>query len=128
MEKPSLPPKQWLTRIDHVLEAIADIEAHIEHIDEAAFVGDRMRHQSVLWCLQIIGEAIQGLPEDFRERYPDVEWRAIRSMRNTIVHQYHRVEFDTVWRSIQTGLPELKKQMIDIRNQVQQGHGESDHP
>ncbi|NJN92854.1 MAG: DUF86 domain-containing protein [Anaerolineales bacterium] len=50
----------------------------------------------MLQKLIVIGEAVARLPDDFRNRYPDVEWPKIVGLRNIIVHGYFSIK-DTRW-------------------------------
>ena len=119
MEKPLTPPKDWLDRVEHVLEAIADIERDTAGMDRQAFLEHDTQQRAVLWSLQVIGEAIRWLPPDLRERYPDVEWHAIRAMRNVIVHNYDSIKIHRVWEAVQNGLPELKAQMQQLQADIE---------
>jgi len=59
--------------------------------------------------LQIIGEAVSRLPEDFRKRYPDTPWVKIIGMRNILVHNYFGIDTAIVWRVVERDLPILKR-------------------
>ena len=76
--------------------------------------GDRKTSYSVAHCLEIIGEAANRLPKDLREKYTEVPWPQIISMRNIIVHDYSGVDYLTVWQTLKESLPELKPQILKI--------------
>lgn len=124
-EKPLSPRDDWNQRIDHILEAIAAIESDVEGLTRAAFMQDELRQRAVLWSFQVIGEAIRALPEDFRDRYPDVQWRAIRGLRNVIVHQCEGVDFEQIWVTITERLPKLREQMLGVREDIAKGGASS---
>ena len=58
----------------------------------------------------IIGEATCNLPEDLKNQYPDVEWKAIRGTRNILAHVYWGVDLDIIWDVVQHDLPVLREQ------------------
>jgi len=43
-----------------------------------------------------------------------VPWRSIKDMRNSIIHQYWKVDLEIEWGIIQTKLGILKKQISEI--------------
>ena len=47
--------------------------------------------------LEIIGEAVKNLPEEFRASHPEVEWRPIAQMRDRLIHGYYGVDYQLVW-------------------------------
>ena len=69
----------------------------------------------MVYHLQVIGEAVTQLSDEFRSQYPDLPWRAIAAMRNALVHAYFRVDLDEVWNVVKNDLPSLKARLQGIR-------------
>ena len=57
--------------------------------------------------LQIIGEAVNHLPEEITSAHPEIPWPQIRGFRNILVHQYFGVDLDVVRDVVETHLPPL---------------------
>ncbi|MFN0145557.1 MAG: DUF86 domain-containing protein [Dehalococcoidia bacterium] len=57
--------------------------------------------------LEIMGEAARAIPADLRDRHADVPWAKFTGMRNVLIHAYHRVDPDEVWRTVTDDLPKL---------------------
>ena len=47
--------------------------------------------------LEVIGEAVKSLPEEFLESHPEVDWRPIARMRDRLIHGYFGVDYQLVW-------------------------------
>ncbi len=56
----------------------------------------------VIRNFEIIGEATNRLPDDFKERFPNIDWHKIRGFRNRIVHDYMGIDYSIV-REIKNG-------------------------
>ena len=74
---------------------------------QEAFSADTRTVDAVVRNLEIIGEASNGIPEDEKLLRPDIDWRAIRGLRNRIVHEYFGLSLAVIWAIIQMDLPEL---------------------
>jgi uncharacterized protein with HEPN domain len=98
-------------RIEHILEAIETIEARVADLDESGFVADEVVHDSVLYQLALLGEAANSVSAAVKERHPGIPWPQIAAFRNRIMHEYHSVDLQIVWQTIQQDLPELKSAM-----------------
>ncbi|WP_091872150.1 HepT-like ribonuclease domain-containing protein [Pricia antarctica] len=59
--------------------------------------------------LEIIGEAIGSISTNTVKRFPDVEWAIIKSFRNVLAHEYFGIDYQIVWKTVQSRIPELKK-------------------
>jgi uncharacterized protein with HEPN domain len=68
--------------------------------------------------IEIIGEASKQIPEDFRRRYPDIEWRAMAGMRDKVIHHYFGVDYDIVWDVVLNKIPALRLRISQILDQA----------
>ena len=100
-------------RLLDILEAMEKIERY-SAIDKEVFDRDELIQTWMVYNIQIIGEAVTQLSDEFRARHPDIPWRAISSMRHAIVHAYFRVDLDEVWSVVRNDLPGLKTRIQAI--------------
>jgi len=85
----------------HIRHLLSDIERAIAELREAEAAlagGDegtlplRVPFNAVLYCLVVIGEAVNALPSQVKGSEPAVPWQRIVGMRNVLTHEYFRVE------------------------------------
>lgn len=69
---------------------------------------------ALIKAVETIGEAASRVPQDLRSRYPDIPWRETRDLRNRLVHEYDRIDLDTLWNVIQNHIPPLIEQLEDL--------------
>ncbi|MCA1902143.1 MAG: DUF86 domain-containing protein [Candidatus Hydrogenedens sp.] len=94
--------------LEEILEHIKKIEKFTKNIDYKSFAKDDMRHYATLKCLEIIGEGIKQLPDDFKKKYNEIEWHKIVALRNILVHEYFGIELVIIWDIIKNKTPQLK--------------------
>lgn len=68
---------------------------------------DPMLRDAVVRQLEILGEAAGRVTPPTRDAHPAVPWRGLTGMRNVLIHAYHRVDLDEVWRTATEELPGL---------------------
>lgn len=104
-----MPPRRDLRQhADDILQAIANIEADIAHLDFAGFAGDRRARQLVERNLEIISEASRKIPSQLKAAEPDVPWREIAGIGNILRHDYGEVRPDILWGVCTQRLAALK--------------------
>ena len=106
--------KDYKAYIGHILESIILIEQYTKNISFEEFEKDRKTIDAVIRNFEIIGEASNKLPEEFRKQYPEVPWRSIIGLRNVLIHDYLGVDIEAVWGNLKQALPHLKEQMQSI--------------
>jgi uncharacterized protein with HEPN domain len=65
--------------------------------------------KAVCRSLEIIDEASNKIHPDFKAKYPLVPWRDMSNIRNKIIHHYFGVDYDIIWDTINTNIPQLKE-------------------
>jgi uncharacterized protein with HEPN domain len=94
-------------RLEDILEAIRHIQRHTTK-GRTAFDQDELVQN---WCvrhLQIIGEAARALPDETRDKIPEVPWSNIIGMRHILVHNYFGIDSELVWNVVDSQLNPLK--------------------
>ena len=100
--------------IQDILESIEAIEEYVQSTTEEQFYRNRQVQDAVLRRLEIIGEAVKNLDEDFRNRYPEIPWKKVAGLRDVLIHEYFGVSLKRVWRVIKIDLVDLKLQISRI--------------
>ncbi|QGH68741.1 DUF86 domain-containing protein [Pseudactinotalea sp. HY158] len=91
-------------RITDVLEAVERCRRYVSALGGDADVVE-MAEDAIERNLQIIGEAVNHLPEDITNAHPEIAWPQIRGFRNILVHQYFGVDADVVRDVVEIHLP-----------------------
>ena len=88
--------KTWLYDI---LNAINEIEGFFSDRPKSfeAHKSDLRTRRAVERNIEIIGEAANRLPEDFKDTHSKIDWHRIRGFRNRIVHDYLGIDYAIVW-------------------------------
>ena len=101
-------------RLNHILEAIIEIESYLNDADFETFMENSMMRFACIKQMEIIGEASNHISEEVKNRFSDIEWSQIVGMRNVFVHEYFGVDTRLVWQIIKNDLPEFKSKVISI--------------
>jgi uncharacterized protein with HEPN domain len=80
----------------------------------AAFLVDETLKRAFVRSLEIIGEAVKQIPDDFRAGYPLVEWRKMAGTRDKLIHDYLGVDYELVWDIVESKIADLRRAMEEI--------------
>lgn len=94
-------------RLQHVEQAIADIEKFTKGESLKTFCENDMLHDAVMMQFIIIGEAIIHVENEKLDKY-DYPWYKVKSFRNMIAHEYFNIKLPAVWQIIENDLQQLK--------------------
>ena len=83
------------------------------------FLLDSKTQDAVVRNIEIIGEATKNLPNDFKKKYKDIDWKNIAGMRDKIIHFYFGVKWDIVWSVIKDKIPKFKTQIENILKEME---------
>lgn len=52
---------------------------------------------AILTPVTQIGELVKRLPQEFREKYTEIQWKNIAGMRDIVVHNYETIDKLILW-------------------------------
>ena len=107
----SFEPRDYLR---HILTEADYLTESSRGLSYDRFAGDETLRRAFVRSLEIIGEAVKKIGEDFRAQHPEVEWRAMAGMRDRLIHDYLGVDFELVWDVVQHRIPDLRSQIAGI--------------
>jgi len=94
-----------------IREAIDRVGEYIKGMSFEEFSKDQKTIDAVARNLEIMGEAANRLPDEFKEDHSDVEWYKIVGLRHRIVHEYFGVDLQIIWRILRKDLAELRQEL-----------------
>ena len=99
-------------RVADIIEAAEELAA-VTSAGRDAFLSSRLRIRAGERTLEIIGEASNGLSDEFKLRHQKVPWRDVGALRILLAHHYHRSDASQVWQIATVAVPELVQQLTE---------------
>ena len=106
-------------RLQHILDAIIEIETYTLNTDFSDFSKNSMMKFACIKQMEIIGEAGNHVSDENKAKFTNIEWAQLIGMRNVFVHEYFGVDPNLVWEIIKGDLPGLKEKIIEILNSIE---------
>ncbi len=97
-----------------IFDAINSIKEYTQDIGYEEFLRDKKTRDAVVRNLEIIGEAVKNIPDDIKEKYPEVNWKEMAGMRDKLIHEYFGVSNVIVWETIKNDVPMFESQIGKI--------------
>ena len=93
--------------IEDIFDAMLDIQEFTAEYSYDQFVNDRKTQYAVIRAIEIIGEASKNVPQEIREKYRNIPWREMATMRDRLIHGYFGVDLIILWDTVQQDIPPL---------------------
>lgn len=109
-----MPERDWKLFLRDITTCIERIETYVGGLDRKDFFADQKTMDAVMRNLEVIGEAAKKLPENIKEKYPNVEWRKLAGLRDILIHHYFGIDEDIIWDVLANKIPEVKTELKKI--------------
>jgi uncharacterized protein with HEPN domain len=90
-----------------VAEAARLAMSFVQDASKASFLDDYKTQSAVLYQLIVMGEAVKRLSSEFRAQHAEIPWSLIAGMRDHLIHGYDIVDWDEVWKTVTSDVPDL---------------------
>lgn len=107
--------------LDDILDAASKAQRFTEGLSFEEFKRDDRTAFAVMRALEVLGEAAKNVPQAFRDRAPEVPWQEMAGMRDKLIHAYHGVDLQVVWRTVQEDLPGMIQSIRRLRDETEEG-------
>ena len=101
--------------LEDIIDSGKKILLYTEGFSFEEFTMDSKTIDAVIRNFEIIGEAANRLPEDFKELHSKIDWHRIKGFRNRIVHDYMGIDYGIVWEIKSSFPPQLISDLKTIR-------------
>lgn len=106
--------------LEDILDAIGEIKGFISGLKTFnSFVNSKEKVYATVYLLAKIGEAVKKVPDSIRSKYPQVPWRDIAGMRDILMHEYFKTDWERVWRTVNQDLQPLKEAVERILKEIE---------
>ena len=102
----------WLNEMRHTVESLVE---QLTPASREAFDSDAVLQCCIERHIAHLGEQASKLSAELKAELPEVPWETMYSMRTTLVHRYWAVDRNSVWTTLTTAVPELRRQLKEIR-------------
>ncbi len=107
---------ETVVRLRHMLDAAHEAAELVRGRSRRELDSDRTLNLALVRLMEIVGEAAGRVPQEERERFPDILWPQIVGLRNRLIHGYDDIDLDILWEVVTQDLPPL---IAKLENLVQ---------
>lgn len=93
--------------IQKITTDLAFLVAHTDGLSQEQLEEQEILLDSVMFRLIQVSENSDKLSENFKLQHSEIPWRAMKGLRNRIVHEYGAVDITVVYDTVRKDIPEL---------------------
>jgi uncharacterized protein with HEPN domain len=88
-----------------MLDAMDKIQEFTAGMSFEEFSHDERTISAVRDKFSVLGEAVKNVPDDIRQKYPDIAWKDMAGMRDILTHAYYRTDLDLLYTASVKRIP-----------------------
>ena len=100
--------------VQKIIVYVDDVHQYSKGLSEESFLQDKKTVSACAFAVSQIGELSKELSGELQNAATTIPWKAIKGMRNRIVHNYESVDPTVLWGTVMKSLPELRSQLTEL--------------
>ena len=105
--------------LEELLDYIEQAGAYARGMTFEQYAADRKTQRAVERCIEVISEASRHIPQDIKDRHPEIPWPDVAAIGNVFRHEYHNIAARIVWETVRQHLPPLEAAVRAIQAGLQ---------
>ena len=107
-------PHDPLLAVRYMLDHAREASALAANRSRADLESDRAFNLQLTRLMEIIGESSRRVPQEFRLKYPETDWRGFAGLRDVLIHKFDAIDYEIFWDIVQNELPTFIVQLETI--------------
>lgn len=100
--------------VKKIVTDLAFVLEHTKNLNRTELEENEVLLDSVMFRLIQISENSEKLTAVFKAEHNEIPWRAIKGLRNRIVHEYGNVDLSVIYNTVKNDLPLLLGELRKI--------------
>jgi uncharacterized protein with HEPN domain len=100
--------------LGHIRDEAEFLRSSISGVSAEEFASFAVLKRACVRAIEVIGEATEKVPEAFRAKYPEVEWKKMAGMRDKLIHDYFGVDYSVVYNVARNKAALLSRQIEQV--------------
>jgi len=100
--------REYLDFLQDIVQAMQFVEQYTRGLTLDDLIHDEMRHDAVVFRIEVAGEAARQIPSEVNKRYAQINWKDMAGMRDRLTHGYWAIDNKILWDVATIDIPREK--------------------
>lgn len=100
---------------DKIISDLSFVLAHTDGLTQDELESNEVLVDSVMFRLIRVSKNSGKLSDAFKASHSSIPWRAVKGLRNRIVHEYGNVDMSVIYNTLKNDIPVLIEELKNIR-------------
>jgi len=100
--------------LPQTIDFITEAQTLVVGISLEQLLADPIKLRAFERVMELVGESVKRVPQDFRDTHSQIPWKKIAGMRDVISHAYEDLAHEVLWDAVEIHFPKLLKDLKQI--------------
>jgi uncharacterized protein with HEPN domain len=106
--------------VEELLDYIEQASTYARGMTFEQYSADRKTQRAVERCIEVISEASRHIPNEIKDKHPEIPWGDVAAIGNVFRHEYHNIASQIVWETVRLHLPPLEAAVRTIEVELKE--------